>query len=322
MKRILFVSLVAAALLVGAGCEKIIEFDGEQTQPRLTVSAQAEAGDSLLVYVASSIFFLTDQRGGDTFMDGLDTQRGQVRCFVNGSKTPVVLRLQPRGIFSSALCYLSEDYVPAPGDHIRLEAEFPGFDPVWAETVVPFTPAFEVVSASWRQMDKERDWQWVIEEGEVLYEVEIALAVTDDASYDKYYFMEPVLQYYDPYLGYTMQGKSFSTNDLLFRDMAGGNVMQMVTGEGGNYFSDALVRGQRREFRITVSLLPEKEEDTRLWIHGAAVNESTYWFDYSFSQLMFQFGGLFTEGVTLYSNVNGGYGAFCASASQWLEVAW
>ena len=67
MKRILFVSLVAAALLVGAGCEKIIEFDGEQTQPRLTVSAQAEAGDSLLVYVASSIFFLTDQRGGDTF---------------------------------------------------------------------------------------------------------------------------------------------------------------------------------------------------------------------------------------------------------------
>ena len=321
MKKMIFYTISAAlVLLLGAGCEKVIEFKGEVLDPRLTVSGQAEAGEPLTVYVASSIFFLTDERMGEAFMDGLDTLRGQVRCYVNGAKEPHVLKLQPREVFASALPYCAEDYVPAPGDHIRLEAEFPGYDPVWAETSVPRTPAFEIVSATWRRMSELDDPDWDLSYNEV----ELTLAVTDDASYDKYYFIQPVLQFRYEYLEEEDQYQSyaFSSNDILFREIGGGsNALRMID-EESNYFSDELIKGQRREFTITVSMLPEKDETMHLWIHSAAVNESLYWFDFSYSQVHEGATGMFSEGATLYSNINGGYGVFCASASRWMEVDW
>lgn len=320
MKKYFYTICAALALLMGAGCEKVIEFKGEVTEPRLTVSGQAEAGEPLTVYVASSLFFLTDEKAGQAFTDGLDTLRGQVRCYVNGAKAPHVLTLQPRKEYASALPYRALDYSPAPGDRIRLEAEFPGFDPVWAETVVPLAPAFEIVSAKWHRMsDQEVGWTT----DEAYYEVELTLAVTDDASFDKFYFIQPVLQYRFEYYGEEdlLQSYGFSSNDILFREMSGNNALRMID-EAGNYFSDDLIKGQRREFTITVSMLPEKDESMHLWTHAAAVTESLYWFDYSYTQLRDGGTGLFAEGVTLFSNVNGGYGVFCAAASRWMEVDW
>lgn len=319
MKKILYTISAALVLLLGTGCEKVIEFKGEQMDPRLTVSGHAEVGQPLTVYVSSSIFFLTDERMGEAFMEDLDTLRGQVRCFVNGAKEPHILKLQPRGMFASALPYCAADYAPAPGDRIRLEAEFPGFDPVWAETSVPRTPAFEIVSAKWRRMSELDDSEW----SDSYNEVELTLAVTDDASYDKFYFIQPVLQYRFEYFGEEdlYQSYAFSSNDILFREMSGSNAMRMID-EEGNYFSDELIKGQRREFTITVSMLPEKEESMHLWVHAAAVNENLYWYDFSYAQVHEGATGLFAEGATLYSNVNGGYGVFGAAASRWMEVDW
>lgn len=327
MRKIFYTIGAALVLLLGAGCEKVIEFDGEVTEPRLTVSGQAEVGEPLTVYVASSLFFLTDEKLGAAFTDGLDTLRGQVRCYVNGAKEPHVFALQPRKEFASALPYCALDYSPAPGDRIRLEAEFPGFEPVWAETVVPRTPAFEIVAAKWRKMTEMQGLGWLTgetDEEEYWYnEVELTLAVTDDASYDKYYFIQPAIQYHSEFFGeedyFVIYG--FSSNDILFREMSGNNAMRMID-EEGNYFSDKLIKGQRREFTITVSMLPERDESMRFWIHSAAVNESLYWYDYSYSQVHEGATGLFAEGVTLYSNINGGYGVFGGAASCWLEVDW
>ena len=69
-------------------------------------------------------------------------------------------------------------------------------------------------------------------------------------------------------------------------------------------------------------MLPEKDETMHLWIHSAAVTESLYWFDFSYSQVHEGATGMFSEGATLYSNINGGYGVFCAAASHWMEVDW
>ena len=62
MKKTALLCAATLTLLLGAACEKIIEFKGEQTEPRLTISSQAEVGKPLEVYVASSIFFLSDKK--------------------------------------------------------------------------------------------------------------------------------------------------------------------------------------------------------------------------------------------------------------------
>ena len=164
MKQLFYTIYAVLVLLLGAGCEKVIEFEGEVTEPRLTVSGHAEVGEPLTVYVASSLFFLTEERVGQAFIDGLDTLRGQVRCYVNGAKTPHEFTLQPRREYASALPYCALDYAPSPGDRIRVEADFPGFDPVWVETVVPRMPAIEIVSEKWRRMS-DQELGWTPEEG-------------------------------------------------------------------------------------------------------------------------------------------------------------
>ena len=312
---------VCALLLVfwSTGCEKIIDFKGEVTDPLLTLSAQAEAGEPLEVYVASSIFFLSDQKGGSAFYENLDQERGQVRCFVNGASTAILLKPEPEELQTS-LHYVASDYAPAPGDHIRIEAEFPGFDPVWGETDVPLMPSFEVISVKWRKMTAA-DEAWIGEVEDDVMEAEITLALTDDASYDKYYFLQPFAELHYDYMDeIILVGEEFTSNDVLFQGIGGESALSNFMGTD-NFFADDLIKGQRHEFTIKVSYLSYMPtEMPRLWLHVAAVNESLYWYGKSYDSLAGEFAGLFSEGVTLYSNVHGGYGVVCAAASLWLDV--
>ena len=129
MKKIINVLTFVLALFLAASCEKYIEFSGEESEPRLTVSALAKAGEPFRAYVSSSLFFL-DSDGIEAFVKDLDVSRGVVQVTVNGESGPVSMRCMPEKV-DGALLY-GCDYVPRPGDRIMLEAEFPGFDPVRA----------------------------------------------------------------------------------------------------------------------------------------------------------------------------------------------
>ena len=83
--------------------------------------------------------------------------------------------------------------------------------------------------------------------------------------------------------------------------------------------SDALIRGKEHTMKIVVPGLQHLEEGQRFFVDLRTVTESLYWFDVSYAQLRNDF-GLFTEGVTLYSNVSGGYGVLCAAATTTVEV--
>lgn len=315
MKKSALICVAALTLLLGAGCEKIIEFKGDLTESRLTISSQAEVGKPLEAYVASSIFFLSDTWSGDAFIENLEPEKGQVRCFVNGSQTPYLFEWRPE-LGVPHLDYVST-YVPAPGDHIRLEAEFPGFDPVWAETDVPLDPAFEVISAKWRQMTAE-DWEWIIDEE--FYEVEITMALNDDAASDNYYLLQPVLTSRFPYMDKEyVSSYSYTSNDVIFQGVTGESVLDSFM-DADPFFTDELIKGQRHVFTITISGLPSMAEMVRLSLHCAAVNENMYWYGKSYKQRVSGLTELFAEGVPLYSNVQDGYGIFCAANSQWLDV--
>ena len=95
MKKYIIPCVLALVALLGTACEKVIEFKGEIADPRLTISAEALAGEPFPVYVASSIFFLQRVIDGKAYYENLDTLRGEVRCFVNGSQLSKRMVLQP-----------------------------------------------------------------------------------------------------------------------------------------------------------------------------------------------------------------------------------
>ena len=320
MKRLLSL-LCAVGLLIGTGCEKVIEFEGEVARPRLTLAAQATVGEPFTAYVASSIFFLNHSYQENAFTSSLDTLHGQVRCFVNGEKNGLVMQLRSEE-GGTSLCYTS-DYVPAAGDHIRLEAEFPDFDPVWAEVKMPQPPRFELLSVDRQQPDSDRN--------DAYYAVDLTLAVSDDATYDKYYFLQPLVSYRSDLPWWDdretiLAPLFFTSTDIIFKDVNGTSLvletLDSESGFAGNFFSDALIKGQRHVFKITVLNVPAPENVGLFGLKLAAVDENLYWYDYSYSQLQDSFGGLFSEAVSLYSNVHGGYGILCASAPMWLAVEW
>lgn len=313
--------LCTVGLLIGTGCEKIIEFEGEVTRPRLTLAAQASVGEPFTVYVASSIFFLDHSDQEDAFKAPLDTVQGQVRFYVNREKNERVLQLRS-GEGGTSYCYAS-DYVPAAGDHIRLEAEFPGFDPAWAEVEVPRKPRFELLSVEFQQLD--------LSSAREFCQVDLTLAVSDDGTYDKYYFLQPFVSYSNTLPWWDEQETIltpllFTSNDVIFQDVDGTSLLlealDSESGLAGNYFSDALIKGQRHVFKITVLNVPAPERISLFGLKLATVDENQYWYDYSYSQLKGRFDGLFSEAVSLYSNVHGGYGIVYANAPVWLGVEW
>ena len=319
MKKYYIPCVLALVALLGTACEKVIEFKGEIAEPRLTISAEALAGESFSVYVASSVFFLQRVIDGKAYIENLDTLHGEVRCFVNGSQQSRRMVLQPLEVSINSLCYLAEDYVPAPGDHIRLEAEFPGFDPVWAETDVPLMPKLEIVSTGeWKLMEKS----W--EEEPDYYEVEMTLRVTDDGSYEKYYCLQPIAGYHYPPTGSDLvQVLQFKSSDIIFQqvDVSAFQRFDFQTGEAlaVNYFPDDMFKGTSYEFKIQLLRVPAPQDLHFLGLNISTVTESLYWYDMSYSQQEFQF-NLFAEGVTLYSNVQGGYGVLCAAAPRWIDI--
>lgn len=322
MKKRLNLLFALALLLLAGGCEKEIEFKGEVARPRLTLSARAVVGKPFAAYVASSVFFLKSENGGAAFKDGIDTARGTVRCYVNGDRDGLAMALDDQQS-TSAFCYASA-YVPAPGDRIRLEAEFPGFDKVSAEVTVPRLPQFELVSKESRKMVGE----WV--EGDY-YEIDLTLAVTDDGTYDKYYFVQPLASYVSPWDWWgdpdeekeeTLTSLVFTSNDIVFQSTANALGSDSEMAFGSRYFSDELIKGRRHEFKITVKYMPAPEKVSLFGLKLATAEENLFWYDYSFDQLQMSFGGLFSEAVTLYSNVHGGYGILSAAAPVWMEVDW
>jgi len=319
MKKQTILCVLAVVALLGTACEKVIEFKGEIAEPRLTLSAQAVAGEPFRVFVASSVFFLQHDKSGQAYTEKLDTLLGEVRCYVNGA-TESRKMVQLADVSYSSLCYLAEDYVPAPGDQIRIEAEFPGFDPAWAETDVPLVPQFEILSTEWTLMEKS----W---EGEPdYYQVDMTLAVTDDGSYDKYYCLQPIQCYYfEPAAMEIMGVVPFRSNDIIFQqlDVSAFQRFDFDSGEpmAVSYFPDGMIKGKRYEFKIQLHRVAAPEDLRLFGIRLSTVNESLYWFDMSFSQQEYHF-NLFSEGVTLYSNVQGGYGVLCGAAPRWIDVEW
>ncbi len=308
MKRVWMIWACLILLTAGTACEKEIEFNGEERASRLTVSALIDAGKPIMIYVSSSVFFLNSPNNSEGYTAHLDTARGQVRVFVNDANVAKEAALIPEDwYYSYSLCY-GCDYVPVPGDRIRIEAEFPGYDAVWAETVVPFLPRFEVVSVSPENC-------------------EMTIRIDDDAAFDKYYYLHLHTRYEDVDGTIYDMRIPFTSSDVLFRNVSSqlsfGGLDFGDSEEWVDYylFPDELIKGKSYSFKIKwQGIVADQGEG--IYVDLSTVTDSFYWYVTSYETLRNSDGGLFGEGVTLYCNVKGGYGVVGASSSETRVVEW
>lgn len=334
--RSAFAALAAvAALFAAASCEKEIEFKGDETTPRLVLYSLSTPGQKLSADVSSSVFFLKQNYDNKLFTSTLDTLKGGLKVYVNGSATPYVMRYTPleddyySSFWQAPTLHYETDYIPSEGDHIRIVAEFPGFETAEGETTVPVAGGFSIVSSRKNLSEDNR------------VSFDITARVTDRGAEPEYYCVAPARwcsfdggETYE--LDYTY---AISSQDPLF--MGTTSDLMSILGEEGtsSYFSDVLFSGGSYEFKF--SFEPGEEtvpgygyyynedypgEDPapdvryRYDVSLVTLTESLYNHVLSMRSVSASTYGFFGESATLFSNVKGGYGCVCSSVSLSLPL--
>lgn len=323
-------------VLVLASCEKEVKFNGKQMDPKLVLYCNAISGENLVADVSVSVFFLDRRNGNGDFTDTLDIKKGSVKVYVNGSETPYVMEYSPRepeyyySYYDENGQLISEEqppktltyscgYVPKEGDHIKVVASFPGFDEVYGETDVPKNN-IEIIDITTTASPDDY----------VRYEV--TARVIDPGNMPLSYAVFPMLRQtsVDEEEGYFEYSLDINSSDVVFVN-ATDQLQALIDGDSGtsHYFSNDLIYGKSHEFKFTFDVnnwyFEDDEDDSyytfSLSLSYQTLSESFYYHLSSLNQVQNSTFGLFGEGVTLYSNVKGGYGTVCASVSNSLSLS-
>jgi hypothetical protein len=286
----LLFAFLPALLLVS--CEKEIEFKGEELAPKLVLYSVATPGEPLTCDISHSAFFLTTGRDEGRFLSGIDTVKGIVTVKV-GNESYMMSPVESMGQTFTYIC----DYVPKSGDHIVIEAAFPGFDVVSAETTVPYPAPLEVVTVNSKSVAED------------VYECELTLRFKADSSPGKCYNLTPYTIMFD--MPYPMD---FESDDIIFRERTS-SFSSLFGSTVPNYFTDALVRGKEH----TATILIKSIYSETLFVTLQTVTETLYYYAISRDKVL-DGDDFMSESVTLYSNIEGGYGCFCAAASNTCEI--
>ena len=329
-------SLFVLLLLTLAGfssCTKEIKFKGEQTDPKLVLYSLARAGEPLEVEISNSAFFL-DAGPVENYSSLIRREEGSVKLYVNDNsvpyyltyREPVMIDVDGDGLpdyqnLPKAPLYYDSTYVPAEGDRLRLVASFPGFDEVSAEVQVPVCTALEVNSAAGRES-----------EGGEMYSYryyDLTLTVHRGLDPQCYYGIRPYvwMEYtYDEGTDSTTFSWDLQSDDFLFQGNGSGmdQLTQLLNDDDVSMlFADSKIPAADYTFRCNFYgynadyLRDNGVLAVKYYLIFTTMTPDLYYYrtslatangDSSFS--------LFSEATSIYSNVLGGYGCFCAASAK------
>lgn len=184
MKKVI---LLAFSYIFLTSCEKEIEFNGEQTAPRLVINSLIEAGQPVSARIGKSIFFLdndNDMQCPDDMVATL-TVNGNLYGIMDLVLDSVEMHYYDI-YFEDSIAYKVErhfqsDYCPVSGDIITIAATAQGFEDVEGTTsALPSTVAFQLADTKVIELDSY--YMYIDEEDSALYvygQLELSIAVTD-----------------------------------------------------------------------------------------------------------------------------------------------
>ena len=322
----LIIAIITSTVLL-VSCEKEIEFNGEQTDPKLVINSLMEPGQPVKARIGKSCFFLDYKRDhsmpegtvaqlyiNDNFVGNMD--------MVTDSIEVMFYTLQGDSIGYQFEKHFQSDYCPQEGDVVKITASAPGFDDVEAETS-PLPNALEAqLSADVAHWDSWYEYAYndTYEEKtdsllKMNAEVTLTLELTDPnpGQVDCFKIYIPNWKHDHP-----LQNSydcSFEYDDPIFGSALPNNeyidFSDLDTKPLG-VFTDVLFDGKSYQLKVkmTVWLTVDVEYDPaffQLPIKLEHLSKEYYNYLYTCDQgdMSMQ---LFAEPIQTYSNVKGGYG--------------
>lgn len=316
MKTTLYILLLCLiAFLIG--CEKILEFDGEITKPKITVNAVATTDTVFIAAISRSEFFMDfiPERYLQSRYQEYVLENAEATITVNGSD------IYPMQYNPESLNYEST-YIPAEGDEILLNVSAPDLESVQSVVVVPGKGDLEILSNEILYSENYfvyDDWTDPFAHDTIM---RITARITDPPGETNYYRLkvrsEGYVKYtivYTPgvdsasYEGYETSDV-FSSADVIFKD---DRLVERYRGWPAgfsNVFDDHLFDG--KDYTFTVESRMRRGSNQQVVVELQSITRGL--FNYLKSMMLYRITDQdsYTESVQIYSNITGGYGIFGA----------
>lgn len=314
------------ALFILVSCEKDIEFPGETTKPQLVINCLATTDSILSIRITKSKFFLEDEGPFET------VSNATVSIKINGtSMTNVVNR--DSGLYTC-------NYIPKPGDLIRIDAKAPGMDDVYSEQEIPGTVEIVGIDTIRKIYDElpmygggyytESQYLYDTVGYYRLHQFDVKLRFKDKPDENNFYRLALKTKsiyddstFYEEYSYFDfydiVSGKSTNNDETDFLDLGNSN-------NDYNIFSDELFDGEiyplKFRFGITKTrMLPGYEENEtkivkdfsnvkklEVYVELQSISKSYYLYMKTISN--YSTDNFFSEPVQIHNNIKGGIGIF------------
>ncbi len=303
--KITFYIPILSSILFLTSCEKIIEFEGEITNPKITVNAVATP-DTVFVAGISRELFFTDvipEKSWESLYPDFVLEDAEATITVNG-RDIYTMQYNPEN-----LNYVST-YIPAEGDEILMNVSAPDLEPVQSRVVVPVKGELEILkkevlySENYIVFD---DWMDIAALDTIM---RITAKITDPPGESNYYRLKvrSIGYFLDTSSGddgYRMSDV-FSSADVIFKDE---RLVKRYWGWPAgfsNVFDDHLFDG--KEYTFTIESRMRWGSDQHVVVEFQSITRELY--NYLKSVMLYRITDQdsYTESIQIYSNVNGGYG--------------
>jgi len=303
--KITFYIPILSSILFLTSCEKIIEFEGEITNPKITVNAVATPDTVFVAGISRELFFteVIPEKSWESLYPDFVLEYAEATITVNGGDT------YPMQYNPENLNYVST-YIPAEGDEILMNVSAPDLEPVQSGVVVPVKGELEILKKEVLYSENYivyDDWMDIAALDTIM---RITAKITDPPGESNYYRLKvrSIGYYLDTSSGadgYRMSDV-FSSADVIFKDE---RLVKRYWGWPAgfsNVFDDHLFDG--KEYEFTVETRMRWGTDQHVVVELQSITREL--FNYLKSVMLYRITDQdsYTESIQIYSNVNGGYG--------------
>lgn len=293
----LFLPLCTSLLFLSATCERPVDLDLAEPNPRMVVISNFTVGQKFQVQVSRTRSVLEED--GTVFILDADVEIYEGEEFLEELKL-----FEPAGMDPF---YGTTDLRAEAGRTYTIRAAAPGYPPVAAQSRIPAPieiQSLEVSNLTARELAGS---------GETEYAYRVALGFQDPAEEMNYYhlrFYQQVLEYRNGESGDTL-----ITGGILRPiefNRAGDNNAVTTYFDGGVLFEDAPFNGQftTYAFQLRTAIVPKYQLMGNMYAELRSVSEEYYLFHTSLSRQQESPGAPFSEPVIVFNNIENGRGIF------------
>lgn len=328
MKRLMY---ILVAFVLATSCEKIIDFHhSDVVIDGITINALAVADTVFTASVSKAYpFYKVGAISGEGFWIYEGLLQGEYEQFFKDSAIvkDALVKLQVNGTQQYNMKYdpvsysYKSTYIPKEGDQLKVHVEYGIFPIANAEVQVPQSQKIEVVQ--WEKVYSKNNYR--TDDGD-LYDytgqdtvARVTLRISDSAEESNFYRLKvrgyAHSLYSDGSIAY-MHNDIFTSADIIFKDEQLNKGYRGWPAYFSNIFSDHLFNGKDYEFIVESRLRKGDEGTNYIVVELQSITNELYYYLKSTMLYRITEQDAYTEPISIYSNIEDGWGILGAVSSD------